>query len=292
MEEAFCSYARDMEPKSSNREETLDQHLMQLGLEEKTHKSNQVIREAYGRFPLDRMAVAWTGGKDSTLLLWLVRQYALGEDLPLPQLMFINEGHVFAEVKDFVARIAAEWNLELHEVKNDDVLAQVQSIGDPVFVDRLNARNRRELQRLGFDSDSFPFEPESYVGNHLMKTVAMNVWLEEHGIRAVMTGIRWDEQEARANETYSSPRHDPDHMRVHPLLHFKERDVWEAIRTHNIPYLRLYEEGYRSLGAKHTTTKMDDVPAWEQDLEGTAERAGRRQDKEGIMDRLRALGYM
>ncbi|MFQ5838594.1 MAG: phosphoadenosine phosphosulfate reductase, partial [Thermoplasmata archaeon] len=32
-------------------------------------------------------------------------------------------------------------------------------------------------------------------------------------------------------------------------------------------------------------------PAWEQDLEASSERAGRAQDKEEIMERLRALGY-
>lgn len=34
------------------------------------------------------------------------------------------------------------------------------------------------------------------------------------------------------------------------------------------------------------------VPAWEQDLEHSRERAGRRQDKEKMMARLRKLGYM
>jgi len=34
------------------------------------------------------------------------------------------------------------------------------------------------------------------------------------------------------------------------------------------------------------------VPAYEQDLENTEERAGRRQDKEKMMERLRQLGYM
>ena len=37
---------------------------------------------------------------------------------------------------------------------------------------------------------------------------------------------------------------------------------------------------------------MSDTPAWEQDLEHTEERAGRRQDKEKTMARLRQLGYM
>lgn len=41
-----------------------------------------------------------------------------------------------------------------------------------------------------------------------------------------------------------------------------------------------------------TTNRPSEHPAWEQDLENTSERGGRRQDKEGIMARLRRLGYM
>ena len=62
--------------------------------------------------------------------------------------------------------------------------------------------------------------------------------------------------------------------------------------TFNIPYCTLYKQGYRSLGAATTSLKSSDIPAWEQDLENTVERAGRRQDKEEAMDRLRKLGYM
>jgi phosphoadenosine phosphosulfate reductase len=148
------------------------------------------------------------------------------------------------------------------------------------------------LKRLNFTADSFVWEPESYVGNHLMKTVAMNLYLESHGIKAVFTGIRWDEQAARSAETFISPRQNPDHTRIHPILHFTERDVWSFIQEHRIPVNPLYSKGYRSLGTKDTTTKTSDLPAWEQDLEKTTEREGRRQDKEGIMERLRELGYM
>ena len=85
--------------------------------------------------------------------------------------------------------MAVQWNLEVHEVKNEDVLSRVKAIGDAIYVERLNVRNRRELERLGFDGVSFPFEPESYVGSHLIKTVAMSVWLEEHDILALMSSI-------------------------------------------------------------------------------------------------------
>ena len=59
-----------------------------------------------------------------------------------------------------------------------------------------------------------------------------------------------------------------------------------------MPFCELYKQGYRSLGAKSTTHKNSDIPAWEQDLENTTEREGRGQDKEEVMDKLRSLGYM
>jgi 3'-phosphoadenosine 5'-phosphosulfate sulfotransferase (PAPS reductase)/FAD synthetase len=47
--------------------------------------------------------------------------------------MFINEGDLFREVYAFVRRIAHDWNLELYEVKNEDVLKQVSKVGDVVY---------------------------------------------------------------------------------------------------------------------------------------------------------------
>ena len=46
------------------------------------------------------------------------------------------------------------------------------------------------------------------------------------------------------------------------------------------------------MGAKTTTVKASDIPAWNQDLENTEERGGRRQDKEKAMERMRKVGYM
>ena len=48
----------------------------------------------------------------------------------------------------------------------------------------------------------------------------------------------------------------------------------------------------RSLGSEVSTEKTTEEPAWLQNLEDTTERAGRAQDKEDLMERLRDLGYM
>ncbi len=268
------------------------EHLWQLNLDQKIAKSKEIIQDAFARFDPNKLVIAWTGGKDSTLVLWLVREVCKEKGVPIPLLMFINEGYIFEEVCEFKDRMAREWSLRIQEVKNEDVLRLVKKPGDRVRVEDLNRRNQEELKKLDFHDTSFIWEPESFVGNHLMKTVAMNLFLEKNRIEGVFVGVRWDEQSARANEVYLSPRKGPDHTRIHPILHFKERDVWETTRRHRIPTNPLYAQGFRSLGTKDTTSKTSDLPAWEQDLENTTEREGRRQDKEGIMEKLRGLGYM
>ncbi len=266
-------------------------------LKKKIDDAKGTIREAYERYDLDDMTVAWTGGKDSTLLLWLMREVCDETGRALPNCFLIDEGDMFDEVRRFVEEVSDRWGLAVEVLHNSDVSkAAGEELGATVRVTDLNERNRREIARLGYEEDEFPYEPESFVGNHLMKTVMLNEYLERTGVRAFFEGIRWDEQEARSSETYFSPRpaseYNPEHMRIFPILHFLERDVWEAHFLYDIPICSLYGQGYRSLGARITTGKTTDVPAWEQDLENTSERGGRRQDKEGIMQKLRELGYM
>ncbi len=268
------------------------ERLMGLGLEEKIEQSKRVIKEAFERFGSEKMAIAWTGGKDSTTLTWLFREVCRETGKKMPMCMFIDEGDVFDEIWDIVNKVKKEWGIDVRVAKNTDVSSKAQTLGDIIKVSELNERNRKEIEKIGFEGEEFPFEPESFVGNHLMKTVAMNMFLEDNGIEALATAIRWDEQSARVEEDYFSLRENPPHTRVQPLLHFRERDIWNNIHKNKIPFCELYKYGYRSLGAKSTTYKNSDIPAWEQDLENTIERAGRGQDKEEVMDKLRSLGYM
>lgn len=262
------------------------------GLEKRLNKSKEVILEALTTNKYKDLAVAWTGGKDSTLILWLVREVCRKEGLPLPKIVFIDEGDLFDEVKEFVKFLMKKWKFQVDFVCNEDVLKQVENMGDIVRVYKLNTRNKKELERLKFAKRTFFFEPESFVGNHLMKTVPLNIYLEKNKIGALFTGIRWDEHGSRSKEKYFSSRKKPSHMRIHPILHYKEADVWEATQSLSIPYNPLYEVGYRSLGVKSSTKKTSNRAAWDQDLKRTRERQGRRQDKEKIMARLRKLGYM
>ena len=266
-------------------------------LEEKVERSKGVFGNAFERFEAGDTRLVWSGGKDSTLTVWICRAYCLEKGLPLPKAFTIDEGDSFAEIETFLNAYSREWGIRLDWGRNDDVLeAAGHALGADVVVADLNERNQKEIERIGFDLERFPFEAESYVGNHLMKTVVFNTYLEQNAVKAVFQGLRWDEQPARARDEYHedipAAELTPAHTRYKPILHFTERDVWDAVNHFGIPFCPLYRLGYRSLGAKTTSVKISDVPAWEQDLEHTEERAGRRQDKEKTMERLRQLGYM
>jgi len=265
---------------------------------ELVEKSKGVVREAFTKFNPADMAITWTGGKDSGLTLWIIRQVCQEDGIKIPKVMTIDEFDVFQEIHEFMEKYTKEWNLELEWCRNDDIIkAAGGKLNNIVKVSDLNERNQAELKRIGFTEDSFPFEAESYTGNHLMKTVMFNTYIERHNVKAIFQGLRRDEQTARVGDEYSEKKEAayliPEHMRIKPILHFTERLLWDTYQVFNIPYCILYEQGYRSLGAKTTSAIAElGVPAWEQDLEHTTERAGRRQDKEKAMERLRKLGYM
>jgi len=261
-------------------------------------KSKQVIKEAFEKYGPLKCAITWTGGKDSTTNLWIIRQVCVEENIPLPQVITIDEGDAFPEITDFLVNISKKWYIDLKWLCNFNMLKCCQShLGKDIQVKDLDERNQAELKRIEFEFKSFPFEAESYAGNHLMKTVVLNKFIEESNTELLFMALRRDEQAARKEDEYFT-HHEagylmPGHTRVSPILYFTERDIWDNIKLHHLPYCPLYEIGYRSLGARTSSNPGEiGVPAWEQDIENVPEREGRRQDKEKAMERLRKLGYM
>lgn len=213
----------------------------------KVERSKDVIKKAIEEFGNDRIAAAWTGGKDSTVVLGLVRETF--NEIPIP-VVFVDTSVKFKETYEFIDRIKKEWNLNLVIARNEEAIKSIQI-----------AKDREKCC-------------------HLLKTEALNMAIRENEWKAIMGGIRWDEQEARSNEKYFSPR--KDHTRVHPILHFTESDIWNYMNSRNLPHHPLYDKGYRSIGCE---------PCTKPSIEGGAERSGRAQDKEEIMRRLRDMGY-
>ena len=154
-------------------------------LESKMEKAIEVTR--IGLQEYENPAVMWTGGKDSTLTLYFVKEVAEQYDLELPPTIFIDHFQHFDELIGFVERWADEWDLDVVWARNDDVGQYVDEHGlepgDDVPVDGLNEQNQHHVRNLlEYEEDTFPFLLDTYVGNHLLKTVALNNALEEHDV--------------------------------------------------------------------------------------------------------------
>ena len=263
----------------------------------KIRAGEEVVKRALEEYGSENAVIGFTGGKDSTLTAWLVKR--------------VCEEH----------GIASDWGFEVLIARNDDLIEKADQPGDMVPVAELNDRNQKEVSRIDEEMEEVPWLMDTEAGNHLLKTVPMNELLEEENIELVINGVRWDEHESRGDEDFYSPRSDPDHLRVHPILQLDERDVWdvswfhmvpditgvdveeypedesdlpEGLSKDDVPISPKYWAGFRSLGSEVSTDKSDEIPAWLQDVENTKERAGRAQNKDDkeIMNRLRELGYM
>ena len=226
-----------------------EERLNQWSLEQKEKESRKIIREAIEKYGEDKIAAAWSGGKDSTTVLHLIKQEFGKIIIPV---VFIDTSVKFPEIYAFRDKLAKEWNLNLTIIKNEEALKTIKI-----------AENKQECC-------------------YLLKALPLRKIIESNGWQALITAVRWDEQEARKNETYISPRENPSHIRIHPILHFREIDIWSYIRKYNVPYCELYHKGYRSLGCM-PCTKLGSARG--------PERSGRDQNKEEIMQRLRDLGY-
>ncbi|PSG98662.1 MAG: nodulation protein [Nanohaloarchaea archaeon SW_7_43_1] len=286
----------------------------------KIKAGEEVVKRALEEYDPEKTVIGFTGGKDSTITAWLVKRVCEEHGIQKPDFMFVDHGQHFDELEDYVKRLADDWGFEVMVAKNEDLIEKAENPGDKVDVSELNERNQREAERVG-DYEEVPWLMDTEAGNHLLKTVPMNELLENHNIEAVINGVRWDEHESRGDEDFYSPRNEPEHMRVHPILQLTERDVWdvswfhmvpdvtgveieeypenkddlpEGLSKQGVPISPKYWAGFRSLGSEISTDKHKEEPAWLQDVENTKERAGRAQNKDDkeIMEKLRSLGYM
>lgn len=220
-----------------------------MTIQAKIKKAQSVVEKTERLYGFDTIAIAWKGGKDTTCMMHIILN--MYGKVPF-RVMFNDTTLEFAEVYRFIGKVKKLWSLDLVVEKHaKDELAKFHKLK--------NLDKKEELSRV-------------------MKINSLNRALGRFSLKGYMLGIRRDENPARANEDYFSKRE--DHIRIHPMLDFSEEDIWEYIRKNNVPYCRLYDQGYRSIGEKPFTKKSSG-----------GERSGREQKKEEMMEKLRQMGY-
>lgn len=226
--------------------------LLNLSLEDKVKKTQEIIKEATAKY--SNIGLGFSGGTDSLVLLHLTLPI-----YPDVSVVFVNTGHQFSETYKFIEKVRSEWNLkDFHEVMP------------------MKDRFDEFKETLGFKTPEFITTCCEY-----HKISPKNKAIKDLKLDAFISGIRGVEHEERAKETVFSPRE--NHMRIHPLLFWRQNDIIEYVKREEIECNPLYTEGYTSLGCMPCTEKNPDPNAHE--------RAGRGAVREKVMKALRLIGY-
>lgn len=74
------------------------------------------------------------------------------------------------------------------------------------------------------------------------------------GLDAWMTGLRREQAVTRADvHKVELDRDHGDIVKINPLVDWSHEEVWDYIRNHNVPYNRLHQHGYPSIGCAPCT---------------------------------------
>ncbi len=263
-------------------------------IDELESKTIYIVREAYYRFK--KIALLWSIGKDSTSLLWIIRKAFFGK-IPFP-IVHIDTGYKFQKIYEFRDKYAKEWGLNLVISKNKQALEQ----GVCPKESKLQCCMALKTEAL-----------RQTIAQENFEALLLAIRRDEHGIRAKeryfsprKEDFQWNYQDQPAElwELYKSQQNEGEHLRIHPMLHWTELNIWEYIYQEKIPIVDLYlaKNGlrYRSIGCESCCapipSRADSIKKILHELRttNTAERSGRAQDKEDAytMQKLRSLGYM
>lgn len=195
-------------------------------------ESIHIFRETAASF--DRPVMLYSIGKDSSVLLHLLRKAFFPARPPIP-LLHVDTTWKFREMIAFRDRVAAQGDVRLLVHVNEEGVRQGIS----------------------------PLIHGSAVHTDIMKTAALKQALDKHGFDAAIGGARRDEEKSRAKErvfsfrtnqhrwdpknqrpelwcNYNTRIHRGESVRVFPLSNWTEMDVWQYIRREEIPVVPLY----------------------------------------------------
>jgi sulfate adenylyltransferase, small subunit len=199
-------------------------------LKDLENESIHILREVAGQF--DRVALLFSGGKDSVVVFELARRAFAPAAVPF-ELLHVDTGHNFPEVIEFRDRLVEQTGARLR-------VAAVQD-----WIDRGDVVERPDGTR------------------NPLQTIPLVDTINEVGYGAVLGGARRDEERARAKERVFSVRDsfggwDPrrqrpelwnlyngehlpgENIRVFPISNWTEADVWEYIGACDIQLPPIY----------------------------------------------------
>lgn len=230
--------------------------LQSLSLDDKILYSQVKIKEFYIAMK-GKVYISFSGGKDSTVLLHLVR--SIYPDVPA---VYVDTGLEFPEIREHVKSIEnvvwlkPEMSFKkVIEEKGYPVISKSVSHwvdlaqrGYPSGIKQMSLDTRYGCKRYEYLVDA-PFKISRDCCDILKKRPAKR-YTKETG-RMPYIGIRADEGVNRKSaflQTGGENNLDTALPRSHPLMCWTDDDIWGYIRKFDLPYSKIYNMGYDRTG--------------------------------------------
>lgn len=174
-------------------------------------------------------------GAQSAVMLHLVTQQA--PDIPV---VLIDTGYLFPETYQFIDEMTERLRLNLQVFQPRKSGAWQEA--------RHGKRWEAGLQGI-----------EAYNNDNKVEPMARA--LAELGVGTWFSGLRRNQSADRANIPFVEAS--GDRFKVYPIADWTDKDIFNYLRKHDLPYHPLWEKGYISIGDVHTTRSLADVESVE-----------------------------
>jgi len=163
---------------------------------------------------------------------------------PAVPVIFLDTLHHFDETLDLVARSETYYGLDLYRYRP------------------LNAKSRQNFA-THYGPELWQSDVNQF--HQITKVEPLQRAFDELNVSSWITGRRRDQSENRSQLPIFE-RDAEGRIKVNPLASWSNRDVWKYIMENHVPYNRLHDHGYGSIGDEPLTTPL---------LAGEQERDGR-----------------
>lgn len=183
--------------------------LKEQTLFEEIDKVDLAVRRIKLHEPPEGYYVAFSGGKDSCVILDLVKR----------------------------AGVKFDAHLNITTVDPPEVIRFVRQNYPEVIIEKPEISMKKLIEKKGI----LPTRLARY---------CCAEFKERGGIgRFVVTGIRHAESVRRRKWKLIEPCQQPNGKRfIHPIIDWSDDEVWEYMKTYNVPYCSLYDDGFKRIG--------------------------------------------
>lgn len=198
-------------------------------------KAEERVASALKTLPGRHIVTSSFGAQSAVMLHLVSRQKA---DIPV---VLIDTGYLFPETYQFIDELTERLQLNLKVFQPQQSSAWQE------------ARHGKRWED-GLDGI------EAY--NQDNKVEPMQRAIEELNVGTWFSGLRRSQSLDRSKTPFVEAS--GDRFKVHPIADWTDKDIYDYLKKHDLPYHPLWEKGYVSIGDVHTTKSLADVDSVEE----------------------------